>query len=441
MKKLFIYIAFVLFSANMVSAQTVYNLTFEQALELSANQRSEVKMQQLQERVSQNEVNKYNAKNLPQITASYDMRYNSKVQTSVLPGAAVGKPDQQYAAVQFGTPYFNQFSLGLKQNIFDPVSHYDKKVTGSSSQVEQLKVKQIQRDVKIETAQAYYAVLLDQEKLKLAQSNLTKFKDVFNEAQVLYANGRQIETDFQRTKLDYQNAKLLYDKAQRALKLSKQNLQYRLGLSPADSITLITTIEQSIVAQKVNETQFNAENRVEVSIEKQNFEKNELNRKKQNFSYLPSVQLYANYNAQQYDNEFNPLNGQTIFPYNYVGLLVNLTVFDGMLKDKNRQEYVLKKEINQATIQKYNQDFAFEYAQASAEYENSLANLSFAKENLALAERIELLNKQKYKDGVLTSADLSNAQNALVNSQENLISAYYEVLLADLKIKKAKGEF
>ena len=441
MKNLYITSVLILFGANALSAQTIYTLSFDQALEMSAAQRSEVKVQQLQEQVAKNEVTKYNARNLPQVAASYDMRYNSQLQTSVLPGVVAGHPEQQYAAVKFGTPYYNQFTLGLKQNIFDPVAHYDKKVSSTGTLAEQLKSKQVQRDVKIETAQAYYAVLLDQEKLKLAQSNLVKFKDAFDQAQILYNNGRQVETDFQRTKLDYQNAKLAYDKAKRASVLSKQNLCYRLGVNPADSVALTTTLEQSIATKKVSDAQFNADGRIEVAIEKQNFQKNELSRKKQNYSYLPSVSLYANYNAQQYDNEFNPLNGKTIFPYNYVGLLVNLTIFDGMLKDKNRQEYVLRKEINQTTIQKYNKDFAYEYSQASTEYDNSIATLDYAKENLTLAEKIETLNQQKFKEGVLTRSELTNASNALVSAQDNLIGAYYDVLLADLKIKKAKGEF
>lgn len=441
MKNLYITFALIWFGTHQLSAQTIFTLSFDQAIEMAAMQRTEVKVQQLQEQVALNDVNKYNARNLPQITASYDMRYNTQLQTSVLPGVVVGRPDQQYAAVKFGTPYFNQFSLGLKQNIFDPAAHYDKKVAASGTQVEQLKSRQVQRDVKIETAQAYYAVLLDQEKLKLTQSNLTKFKDSYDQAQVLYSNGRQVETDFQRSKLDYQNAKLAYDKSKRALLLSKQNLRYRLGLNPADSIALATSLEQSIAGKKANDAQFNTDGRIEMAIEKQNFQKNELNLKKQNFGYLPSVQLYANYNAQQYDNEFNPLNSAALFPYSYVGLLVNLTIFDGMLKEKNRQEFVLRKEINQTTIQKYNKDFAYEYAQASTEYENSIASLDFAKENLQLATQIETLNQQKFKEGVLTRSELSNAGNALVTAQDNLIGAYYDVLLADLKVKKAKGEF
>ncbi len=445
MKRIIYSIALQLFTVIGIAAQDApqnLSLTLQQAMETAMTNRYDLKNQILQNRIAENEVSKYNAKNLPQVTATFDMRYNSQLQTNILPASAFGGPantgGSDYKAVQFGTPYFNQFGLALKQNIFDPAQNYDKRVAKANTQVTQFDLKKAEIDVKLSVAQAYYSVLLNQEKVKLNQNTVKRAEEYLMQNQQLFDNKRLMQSDLERYKLDVQNAKLGLDKSEKQYEVSKQYLAYQIGLTENTNITLTDNLSSVTNATSTEGADMNK--RVEIQQEKQRLEVNSLNYKKQGFSYLPSVQLYANYNAQQFETQFRPWQGSTWFPYNYVGLLMTLPIFDGTTKTKNRTEFNLKQEINKNTISKLQQDIDYELKSTSVDLENAASSLDYAKANTKQAEDLLNVFKTRNREGTATAAEVTNAENSLLTAQNNLMSAYYDYLVAKLKYQKARGE-
>jgi outer membrane protein len=167
---------------------------------------------------------------------------------------------------------------------------------------------------------------------------------------------------------------------------------------------------------------------------------NEFNVKKQEYSYFPTVQLYANYTFQQLSREFKFFNSSTWFPYNYLGVQVNIPIFDGLLKSRTRSEFIMKKQINQNNIDKLKSDINYELQSAYVTLQNAYRNMRYTRDNYQQAKDLVVVYQTRFKEGAILNSDLLNTEYSLQTAQNNLMNAYYDYLLAKLKWQKAKGE-
>ena len=81
-----------------------------------------------------------------------------------------------------------------------------------------------------------------------------------------------------------------------------------------------------------------------------------------------------------------------------------------------------------------------EVGNARIAYKNARVNVAEQEKNLALAQRIYDTTQIKYKEGVGSSLEITQAEQALFQSQQNIIQARYELLLAKVDLDKALGK-
>ncbi len=65
-----------------------------------------------------------------------------------------------------------------------------------------------------------------------------------------------------------------------------------------------------------------------------------------------------------------------------------------------------------------------------------MENLDTQKQNLALAERIENKNQLKFKEGIATSFELTQAQTQLYTAQQNYLQAIVDVITKKALLEK-----
>ena len=78
--------------------------------------------------------------------------------------------------------------------------------------------------------------------------------------------------------------------------------------------------------------------------------------------------------------------------------------------------------------------------QAVAKYQRSLETIELQKKNLELANEILRISSLKLKEGVGSNLEISNAQQELKASQTNYLNSIYDLLMAQLELKKAFGK-
>ena len=83
-------------------------------------------------------------------------------------------------------------------------------------------------------------------------------------------------------------------------------------------------------------------------------------------------------------------------------------------------------------------DLAFD--NAKKQLENSLITINNQKENAQLAQEVFNNTNNNYTQGLAALTDLLDAENAMVEAQNNYTNAILEYKLAEIQFIKSKGE-
>jgi len=428
------------FALSEAFAQTeTLKLSSAEAVAYGLKNRKDIQNQQLSERIAQTETEKVRTRNLPQVTASADYRYNFQLQQSVLPAGTI-RPDAP-TVIALGTTYSILAGVNANYDLFNPANRADKIYSQKSTELEEANSQKLTIDTKDAILRAYYSVLLNQEKAKFSAENLGRTERYFQEGKVKFDNKTILKTDLDRLQLDYQNAKVTAEEDNKNLQLSRMYLANQIGAPIHATVETTETLESVLQSlPELNGFQNATEKRIELKQEQLRLEQNQLNFTKQNKTYLPTVSLYGSWNAQHLSNNFEPFANNTWFSFSYVGLKINATLFDGLQRERTKTEYRFRSEQNRNNLAKLQSDLNYEWESARVELQNAHEKLKTAQENYTLAQNVVQTGNVRFQEGTITTADLKNSQYSLTTAQNNLLTNYYNFLVAKIKYQKAISE-
>jgi len=432
MKKLNILLLFFLIGQASAFAQTT--LTLQQAIEQGLKNRKDLLNQEIALKINENEVQKIGTRTLPKVDASFDARYNAQLQTNVIPAGVFGAEARN---VRFGTKFNNLLALNASYDLYNPNTVSDKKIALQNVEIEKVNLQKAQFDLKNAITQAYYGVLLNQEKRKFSSENLTRTEKYVEEGKVKLANKTILQTDFDKLLLDKANAVIVVEEDNKNLALSKYYLANQIG---SENSVEISQTMADFMQNALPTNPKGVDSRIELKQEQARILLYQADIDKQNKAYLPTVSLYGNWSAQNQSNDFSLVGKNTWFPISYIGARISVNIFDGYQKRYNKQEYTLRIQQSQNSVAKLRNDYNYEMQSAITEMQNIEQKLNTAKENITLAQKIVEVDNIRLNAGKITSAELKNTEYSLLTAQNNLITQYYNLLIAKLKYQKAVGE-
>lgn len=408
-------------------------ISLPEALKQAQANRLELTNGQLQVQLSGSDEARRRARWQPQLNAGADLRWNTQIQRSVIKNAPFA--NNQDIVLRFGTPINNLLNVQAEQKVYDAQSRVERDINRLNVESQQATLERLNVDVRQQVTEAYYQAVFNREKKRLSEQARMRAQTYLDQAKTRLQAGTLLESDYNRFVLDLSNAELTLRNDGRDYALSLDNLRYRINspnaVEPADSLTALFTQFQAD-ERTTNE-------RIELRQEDLSRQLNLLNERKEQARLLPVVSAYGAYAAQQLADTFNPFASGTWFPYNYVGLRVNVPLFDGGQTRLNRQEYVTRAQINQNTLQRLRNDFDYETRAARNTLEQARENLTETRKNIEQAQRILAIDRVRFDAGTLLLADFRNSEYALQQAENNYLRAVYDVLLGQLQVRKALG--
>jgi outer membrane protein len=439
MKKLIIAIL-LLVSVQFIWAQD-NGLSLKHAIQTALDNRYDLQIGKVNTQISENEIKKINARDLPQITSDLDWRYNTQLQTNMLPvGVIINDPTLPDRPVQFGTKFNTALGFNLNQNIFNPVNKGDKKIAQAQIGYDQLSEKVTENQIKLEVTEGYFNVLIWKEKVQLSLDNAQRTQAIYNTAKKQYKNGTITANDLKRYEIDYENANAAYVKDQNSLGLAMNDLWYKIGVEPVESAVLSDTIEQLFLEHSTIGLEGQLLERPELEMEKQQQEIYQQHIKKQNLSYWPTISLTGNYTFQFLHNEYRPFQSEYWFPYNFLGVKASIPIFDGFLKERTKNEYRLRIQSSQLNLAKLKMDFGQDSKNAITSFKNAQADITYQQKNLELVNSLYTSDQNKLAKGTITPNDLATTYYTLQQTQNNYLDAMYVYLMAVVQYKQAIGD-
>lgn len=386
------------------------------------------------------QVNILTANGLPQVNANVNYQRFLQLPISLVPAEFFGGTPGEFAEIAFGTNNTIAVNAQASQLLFSGSFFIALQAAKKLVEQAELQIEATENQIRDAIARTYFSALIIQENGVILQKNINVLAQVLTETEAFYKAGFVENLDVDRLQLQLSNLKTQQTALKRQLESVYNLLKLQLVLDLNQPIALTQNLRDFIdpndLSKQIDTIAFN--NRIELKQLNMSDNLNELGIKQLYATRLPTVSAFLSYERRFQSNDFDVFSDKW-FPTAVTGLQVSVPIFDGLSrKNQIAQRFINKKKIQNGRTQLLN-SFDLEVAQARIAYQNALEQLKSQEANIALAQKIYNVSLTKYKEGVGSSLELTDAESKLFQNQGLYAQALYNLLLAQTDLRKAMG--
>lgn len=376
---------------------------------------------------------------MPQINASVDMKNFLEIPTSLIPGEIFGAPAGTFIPVKFGTTFQATGTAEASLLVFSADYLIGLKATKEMIGLMNISVTRSKIETVSQVSKAYYGVLVNKERIKLLDANLTKLEKTLNDTKAINQQGFVEQIDVDRLEVSYNNLVTEKQKIERLVTLSEYMLKFQMGYTGKENLTLtdslIVTDNENFDASKIDVTK-----RTEYQLLERQQQLNTINVKRLKFGYLPTLVAYGSLGYSGMRNDLSFFTPQHMwFPTALIGAKLSLNIFDGLQRHYKIQQAKLDFTKGENNLKNLQLAIELESASAAVNYNNAVSSLQIQKRNMELAQNVYNVSQKKYEQGVGTNLEVVTAQSSLKESETNYFNAVYDMLVYKIDFLKATG--
>jgi outer membrane protein len=437
-----IYIWAGMFCAGAALSQQQNNVfTLQQAVEYAVKNSPNYLNAELDQKNAIYKRNEITGLGLPQISASADVKDYIEIPTSLIPGEFFGAPAGTFLPVKFGTKYNATAGFSASQLIFSADYIFGLKASKEFINLSRINVTRSKADLVSQVSKAYYGAVINRERIKLLEANITRLKKILDDTRALNQQGFVELIDVERLEVSYNNLVTEKSKIEKLIGLSENLLKFQMGYTIGEAIVLSDSInvggnEESLSAAGKSDVS----KRPEYQLLQAQQTLYDLDMKRLKWGYLPTVVAYGayQYNAQRqkfdlFDTE------QKWYKIALIGATINLNIFDGLQRHNKIQQAKITASKNVNMLKNLELAASLEASAAEISYANAFTSVQTQKKNMELAVHVFDVAQKKYQGGVGSNLEIVNAETSLKEAQTNYLNAVYDMLVAKIDYQKAVG--
>ena len=367
----------------------------------------------------------------PQINANLQYQNNLEQPVSLIPAQFFGGNEGEFAEVVFGTKQTATGMVELNQLLFDGT--YVVGVQGIRHYIETAAnvLEKNQLEIKKAIITTYVNVQVAHENLKILNKNIAALENNLKETQALLNNGFVEEESVEQLRLTLSSLKVQINYTHKTVALVENVLNLLLGIDISKKIKLTETLE-ILVTKEILEDKNTDDysNNIDLRLAENNVTSESLLYRLERAKALPSFSAFLNgmYMGNSDTFTFTQSN-QKWFGSSAFGLRVRVPIFSSLGRTASSQKAKLSLLQAETQLIETKAKVYVEWQNAKNNYSLAIDNFQTAKENVALAERIERKNTTKFFEGLTGSFELRQAQVQLYQAQQNLVQSMRQLIL------------
>lgn len=293
-------------------------------------------------------------------------------------------------------------------------------------------------DIKENVINTYYQSLLIQKTIDILDANITNVKQTIDQTEVLFRTGVIEETDLDQLKLTLSSLEISKNSLLRNAELNLNMMKIYLSLKPEDEIVLSDEYDkvfESFDLSTALNTQLQLDNNINVRLlEKQeNLYERQVALKR--WAYAPTLVAAYNYTNKLAKSSFD------MNPNNLFTLQLSIPIWSSGARTTAVQEQKLQLMKIQNNREVVTEQLALQDKQLRLNFVSAVEKYNSNKENVILAEKIYNKTELKFRQGVVSSFQLTQASSNLLQAQSNLLQSGMDVLKAKLSFDKFHQNF
>lgn len=369
---------------------------------------------------------------LPQLDANVNYQNNFVLQKSVVPAEFFGGNPGEFQEIEFGTKHNMTANATLSQLIFDGSYLVGLQSAKVYLQISENAKEKTDLEIREIVTNAYGNVLLANESVKVLEENKKSLDQTLFETEETYKNGLIEEENVEQLQITSSQINSSLSNAKRRSEIALNMLKLVLGIDIEKNLTLKDNLD-NLAKQNIDlnamSSEFNVQENIDYKIGANTLESNRLLVKLEKSKALPSLGANVNFGYNTFGNEFTMFNSdQKWFNYSNLGVALNIPIFSSLGRSARTQQAKIAYEQSKTKLKETEQQLLLQYQTAKNDYEYSVELYAVSKENLSLAERIEHKQSIKFKEGISSSFEYTEAQRQLYSAQQDYLQSMIDVI-------------
>jgi outer membrane protein TolC len=290
-----------------------------------------------------------------------------------------------------------------------------------------------QQEVLESVKNSYFNVLIARENKSILDTTYQNLQKTFADMKAMGQQGFLEETDVDQMQISVSTVKTSLDLITRMADIAEKLLKIQLGLSIDAQLELTDNLGQlvdGITYEQLILSDFAIENNIDYQMLKTSVTVNELLLKLNKAAYLPDIAAFYQYHKD--------LNSKAISftPPQLVGLGVNIPIFSSGMRNAKVAQAKIELEKAQNTLDQASNGLKLQYYSNRSALIAARDKYVAESQNMKLAQKIYNRGLIKYKNGVISSTDLTTIQNQYLTAQSNYYQALQELVSSKNALEK-----
>lgn len=444
------------------------SFTLEEAIQYALQNAVRSKNALLDQRIAKAKVNETIGIGLPQVSGDAGIVSNQQLprffstyqgpngflgDLSGVPGLQVG--DVIAAQNFFQLKNSANASLTINQLIFNGSYIVGLKAANTYKDLALKTTERTQEDIIQQVTKAYYAVLINRERTRLFESNIARVDSLVRNTRAMNQNGFAEGIDVDRVRVTLNNLRTERNKFLNLNELALQLLKFQMNYPSDQPIGVMGNIQDIQIDTTMTQYSRNGwdySQRPDYKVLTASQRLQELNLKNQYATAVPVIGAYGNlgmstqspsisglFSTNSTINDEGGLGPDKWYGFSSVGLSLSIPIFTGLSRTARIQQEKLKLLQIENDFVNLRNAIDLEIKQSSLLFENALQTLASQRENQDLASNVARVTKIKYEQGVGSSLEVTDAEDALRQAQTNFYGALFDAMVAKVDLDKAFG--
>ena len=342
----------------------------------------------------------------------------------------------------FSLNYAGTAALSGSQLIFDGAVFIAWKARNSVMELASQNEQVSEENVRYNVYKAYNSLVIAYRQYAILKHSLVYARSLEHDLEVTRQSGFAEKIDVERTSVQVNNLSADSIRIGNMLTVSEQVLKYQMGMDINAPIILTDTVieerRQNILSLLDEKEQYD---RVpEYNVVNTSLTLNRYNLRRYQLSAWPTLNAFGAMGYNYGANKFNDIMSFSNYAFNsMVGLQLNIPIFNGAIRINQVREARLNIEKSRNNIENMKQTIDFMAAQSRTTLKNAMLQVQSQRRNMELADDVLDLAQRKYKAGVGSNLEVTQAQTDQLRAQTNYFSAMLDVINAEADLKKALG--
>ncbi len=384
------------------------------------------------------------AAGLPQISSNVNYNNNMILATSLIPNFFEGKPEEKIP-VQFGTQHNASANIQIQQLLFSGSYLVGLQTSRVYTDLAEYGLERSELAVQEAVTSTYFSILVAGESERILRSNLENIEKTRAEIVELLREGFVAETDADLIQITANQLRNSLQTVGRQKEVAFKLLRFQLGLELDEEIVLADTLEDILGRADIEESLevgFDLAASIDFRLAEVQERLAEKALKNEKSRFWPSVSAFYTYQQNAFRDAFNFFSGgEKWFPLSVLGLSVSFPVFkSGSQKARVHQAEATLAQARNATIQA-GRGLALEAEQARIRLLSARETYGTMKDNMELADKVYGVTLEKYREGLASSMELTQASDKALLAQSSYIQALSELLEAKNRLDRINSNY